>query len=201
MDVGLNAEGQLGLGNTIYYSSPKQVGSLTNWSKIQVGDNCGIALKTDGTLWSWGGNSFGQLGLGDTVNRSSPTQIGSGTNWAQICVGNSSPVCFALKTDGTLWAWGYNQTYGALGLNDTVNRSSPTQVGALTNWSKFPTSAYKPGLLMIKSDGTLWGWGLNTDGQVGIGNTINRSSPAQIGSLTSWQKCALSYRNSFALRS
>ena len=69
---GKNTQGQLGLGNTIYYSSPKQVGALTTWSSISGGSNHSLAIKTDGTLWTWGYNYYGQLGFGNTTSYSSP---------------------------------------------------------------------------------------------------------------------------------
>jgi alpha-tubulin suppressor-like RCC1 family protein len=78
----------LGLGNTTYYSSPKQIGALTTWSKISATDFYNLAIKTDGTLWSWGGNG-GRLGLGDTADRSSPVQIGGLTNWSTIANGTN----------------------------------------------------------------------------------------------------------------
>jgi hypothetical protein len=84
---GKNDFGQLGTGNTTYYSSPKQVGSLTNWLILSAGFNQSAAIKTDGTLWSWGGNNAGQLGLGDTTNRTTPARIGALTNWVTIAVG------------------------------------------------------------------------------------------------------------------
>ena len=96
-----------------------------------------LATKTDGTLWSWGNGLRGQLGHNQASNNllfSSPTQI-SGTSWKQAFAGEYASQ--AVKTDGTLWTWGDNAnsgTYGALGLNDTVQRSSPTQVGTDTNW-------------------------------------------------------------------
>jgi alpha-tubulin suppressor-like RCC1 family protein len=128
--------GRLGLGNTTYYSSPKQVGALTNWSKVISGSDMTQAIKTDGTLWSWGYGSYGGLGVGDTAHKSSPTQVGALTDWSNIGVGPFRHHCAAIKTDGTLWTWGYNSN-GQLGLNSAGNyarRSSPTQVGALTNW-------------------------------------------------------------------
>ena len=85
---GRNNYGQLGLGNTTNYSSPKQVGALTTWSKISAGNNFSIATKTDGTLWSWGYNNFGQLGLGNTTNYSSPKQVGALTTWSKIAGGS-----------------------------------------------------------------------------------------------------------------
>ena len=124
-------QGQLGLGNITSYSSPKQVGSLTTWSKISLGYFNSIAIQSDGTIWSWGQNSYGQLGLGNTTNYSSPKQIGSLTNWLQISAGTYSTM--SIKTNGTIWGWGGN-FYGGLGLGDTTSRSSPVQVGALTTW-------------------------------------------------------------------
>jgi alpha-tubulin suppressor-like RCC1 family protein len=123
--------GKLGLGNTTSYSSPVQIGGLTNWSKVSAHGEACSAIKTDGTLWSWGRNSEGQLGTGNTTNRSSPVQVGSLTDWSQIK--SMFRGCIAIKTDGTLWTWGRNNN-GALGLGDTTNRSSPVQVGALTTW-------------------------------------------------------------------
>ena len=79
---GSNAEGQLGLGNTTSYSSPKQIGALTAWSKIAGGQRYTVSIKTDGTLWSWGQNFYGQLGLGNGTDYSSPKQIGALTTWS-----------------------------------------------------------------------------------------------------------------------
>ena len=76
-----NSSGQLGLGNTTDYSSPKQVGALTNWLNISAGAYSSTASKTDGTIWAWGENGFGQLGLGNTTNYSSPKQVGALTTW------------------------------------------------------------------------------------------------------------------------
>ena len=85
---GLNGNGQLGLGNTTNYSSPKQVGALTDWLKIDNSFYSGYGIKTDGTLWTWGFNNSGQLGSGSTANQSSPNQIGSLTTWTTVACGN-----------------------------------------------------------------------------------------------------------------
>jgi alpha-tubulin suppressor-like RCC1 family protein len=131
---GMNAFGQLGLNNYTYYSSPKQVGGLTNWLSVAGGKYAhSVALKNNGTLWGWGRNYIGMLGLGGTTQYISPVQVGALTNWSSIDAGRSHSV--AIKTDGTMWAWGGNGS-GRLGLGDTTNRSSPTQIGSSTNWSK-----------------------------------------------------------------
>ena len=178
---GQGYQGALGHGNQSNYSSPKQVGSDTNWSKIaQSLLYTGIAVKTNGTLFSWGKNDVGQLGLGDTTNRSSPTQI-TGTTWATPSAGRYHTLC--VRTNGTLWAWGRG-TLGCLGIGNTTNYSSPKQVGALTNWSKPSGGSFSSAC--VKTDGTLWMWGYNGVGQLGLGNTTSYSSPKQVGSDTNW---------------
>jgi alpha-tubulin suppressor-like RCC1 family protein len=104
------------------------------------------------------------------------------TNWSQVSAGNA--VAGAVKTDKTLWTWG-NGADGSLGQNNTISRSSPVQVGALTNWKSINAGSY---VIALKTDGTLWSWGTNTSGSLGLGDTINRSSPVQVGALTDWKK-------------
>lgn len=185
--VGWNVYGQLGTGNVTDYSSPKQVGALTNWASVCTGLGLfTLAIKTNGTLWAWGINSSGQLGLGNTTYFSSPNQVGALTNWASVTAGQSNAV--AIKTDGTLWTWGSNGS-GQLGLGNITYFSSPKQVGALTNWSKAACIGYY-GVLAVKTDGTLWAWGQNTFGMLGLNNTSNYSSPKQVGTLTDWLQVA-----------
>ena len=129
---GRNAQGELGQNNTTYYSSPVQIPGTT-WSKGHAsGSRTNIAAKTDGTLWSWGYNNYGNMGVNSSSNYfSSPVQIGSGTDWStdyqKIINGKTGSISVAIKTDGTAWAWGGNNV-GQLGLNDTIARSSPTQI-------------------------------------------------------------------------
>ena len=130
---GLNNNGQLGNGSITNYSSPIQVGSLTNWKQVSGGYSHTIAVKTDGTLWACGYNRYGQLGNGSITYYSSPIQVGSLTNWKQVSSGYYHTA--AIKTDGTLWAWGQN-TNGQLGDGTVANKSSPIQVGTLTNWKQ-----------------------------------------------------------------
>jgi alpha-tubulin suppressor-like RCC1 family protein len=84
---GNNTFGQLGLGDLTHRSSPTQVGTLSNWSKISCGQFHTAAVKTDGTLWTWGLNAQGRLGLLDTTNRSSPMQVGTLSNWSNVTGG------------------------------------------------------------------------------------------------------------------
>jgi alpha-tubulin suppressor-like RCC1 family protein len=192
---GFNTYGNLGQGDTISRSSPVQVGALTTWAVTETGNGNTFAVKTDGTLWAWGSNNNGQLGLGNTNRPSSPVQVGALTNWSSISASAGSTV--ATKTNGTMWTWGYNQL-GDLGLGDATYRSSPTQVGALTTWLK-AASAYSSSKLAIKTDGTLWTWGRGFNGALGLGDTINRSSPVQVGSLTTWIDIAGGLTGHFAI--
>lgn len=191
-------DGMLGLGDTSTVYSPVQVGTLTNWSQVSCGERHTSAVKTDGTLWAWGRNDSGRLGLGDTTNRSSPVQVGVLTDWSQVSCGYNHTV--AIKTNGTLWAWGSNIGSGALGLGNTTNQSSPVQIGLLTTWST--VSAGSSITTAIKTDGTLWAWGGNGVGQLGLGDTTTRSSPVQVGMLTNWKLVILNADNvsSFAVK-
>lgn len=186
---GRNNLGQLGTGGTANRSSPNTTsGGGTNWVFCSAGgaqiSGYSAAIKSDGTLWTWGDNSFAQLGTGTTTNRSSPgTTSGGGTNWKSVaCAPNSTA---AIKTDGTLWTWGSNNL-GILGDNTTTARSSPgTVAGGGANWVRcsmgFSTFA-------IKADGTLWTWGSNSFGDLGDGTTNNRSSPGTTaGGGTHWK--------------
>lgn len=176
-----NSQGQIGDGTQINRSSPVQIGALTTWSQVSAGSLMSAAIKTDGSLWTWGFGTNARLGHNDVISRSSPTQVGALTDWASVSAGDG---CLAVKTDGTLWAWGYG-LFAILAQNNTINYSSPVQIGALTNWSV--ASLGKTHGMAVKTDGTLWGWGFNTpEGFIGDGTTIGRSSPVQIGSLTNW---------------
>jgi len=189
---GSNTYGQLGLGNTTSYSSPKQVGALITWNYptiVGTTNSSVLCNKTDGTLWSWGNGSNGVLGTGNEISRSSPVQVGALTTWGRpSAIQSYSGAC--VKTDGTLWTWGYNSS-GQLGLGNTTSYSSPKQVGSLANWSKLTRSSFVASLLCTKTDGTLWAWGANAYGQLGLGDITDRSSPTQVGALTTWSNPAM----------
>jgi len=181
---GWNGYGGLGQNNITSYSSPVQVGSDTDWSDVETGNIATLGLKTNGTLWAWGRNNFGGAGQNNTTQYSSPVQI-PGTTWSTpMAVAQS---CFVTKTDGTLWAWGSN-TYGKLGQNEAYSPSkkgysSPVQIPG-TTWTNVDTEWDL--VMASKSDGTLWTWGRNNDGQLGHNSgSINYSSPTQIPG-TNW---------------
>jgi len=146
---------------------------------IAAGDSHSIALKDDGTVWTWGYNANGQLGDGTTTQRTSPVQVNGLTNISAISGGSSHTV--ALKNDGTVWTWGYNFN-GQLGDGTTTQRTSHVQVSGLTNVSDI-TGGYSH-TIALKNDGTVWTWGYNANGQLGDGTTTQRTSPVQVNGLT-----------------
>ena len=185
---GQNNEGQLGFNDRVYRSSPVQVGTGTNWSSIATSSDSCLAVTSDGKLWGWGINNNGQLGFNDRTNRSSPVQVGSGTTWSKVFgTSKNNGGFFILTTSGTLWAVGRNN--GGLGLGDTVNRSSPVQVGTNTNWKSVHGGNFHS--MATKTDGTLWAWGSNGYGQLGLNSiTPAFSSPIQVGTATNWNLLA-----------
>lgn len=198
---GDNSAGQLGLNDRTDRSSPVQIGSLTAWADIDVSLATVYAIKTDGTLWAWGRNETGQYGNGNIINYSSPVQIGALTNWKQVSAGQFGAA--AVKTDGTLWTWGVGggASGGPLGNGQTAaDYSSPIQVGALTDWKQVSYHSDQQSVLCVKTDGTLWAWGENSFGQLGLNDRTGRSSPVQVGaSTTGWKSISAGAEAVFAI--
>ena len=173
---GLGVSGQLGTNDTTTRITPVTTSAGgTTWKQVSSGSAHCAAIKTDGTLWTWGSGGQGRLGTNDTTQRLTPsTTFSGGTNWKQVSVGRDHTA--AIKTDGTLWTWG-SGTDGRLGDNDTTQRSTPvtTFVGG-TNWKQVSSGGYH--CAAIKTDGTLWTWGRGSDGRLGRSNgSVNRLTP------------------------
>lgn len=207
---GENSWAQLGVGDTTTRTTPVQVGTDTAWKQVAMHGSLGLAshgIKTDGTLWGWGSNAYGGLGIGATgdfvTKYSTPVQIVSGTSDWKTLGDGAARSSAAIKTDGTLWVWGRNAN-GELGTNDTTIRSTPVQtIAGGSNWKTIHFGSYGNAFAhtkAIKSDGTLWAWGHNGYGQLGIGNTSSQSSPVQIGTDTNWKTAACGYNCSFAVK-
>jgi hypothetical protein len=172
----------------------------TNWKQVSCGERYTAAIKTDGTLWTWGINAYGQLGDNTTVTRSIPvTTFAGGTNWKQVSSGRNHTA--AIKTDGTLWTWGYNSYYGQLGDNTTTRRSTPvTTFAGGTNWKQVSSGREYTGA--IKTDGTLWTWGANYSGRLGLnGLGTNRSTPVTtFAGGTNWKQVACGDSHTAAIK-
>lgn len=166
-----------------------------SFSAVSMGYSHAAAVRSDGTLWTWGNNIYGALGNGTTTNSSVPIQIGTSTNWSKVSAGNNFTI--ALKTDGTLWAWGLNIS-GELGIGGGANQLSPVQVGTATNWSMIDCGSNFT--LARKTDGTLWSWGINGNGQLGIGSIMPSNVPVQIGSST-WITFSAGYSHAVGIQS
>ena len=198
---GYDVYGQLGDNSITHKSSPVQtISGGTTWKSVSGGFGNTSAIKSDGTLWSWGKNDYGQLGDNTAVKKSSPVQVyGGGTNWKQVVCGQNHIV--AVKTDGTLWTCGYNIS-GQLGDNTIAHKSRPVQIyGGGTNWQS--VAAGRVQSVGIKSDNTLWVWGSNGggSGSLGTNDNINRSSPIQtIAGGTNWKQAACGTYHTAAIK-
>lgn len=158
--------------------SPLRIGADSDWAQAALGTTHTVALKIDGSLWAWGKNRFGEVGHGNFTNHyRTPTRIGTEANWTQICAGDAH--CLALKSDGSLWAWGLNGS-GQLGDGTTNNRSVPTMIGTNRDWRMISSLGYSS--FALKSTGTVWGWGFGWE----VGSSRNTFAPKQIESATNW---------------
>ena len=197
---GGNIYGQLGDNTATQRNTPvTTLAGETNWKQVSgAKSDSTAAIKTDGTLWTWGRNSYGQLGVNDATNRLTPvTTFAGGTNWKQVDCGTYHIA--AIKTDGTLWTWGRN-SYGQLGVNDATNRLTPvTTFAGGTNWKQVSGGGLHTSA--IKTDGTLWTWGRNSYGQLGDNTTTNRSTPVTtfIGG-TNWKQVSCGYFYTAAIK-
>jgi alpha-tubulin suppressor-like RCC1 family protein len=172
---GNNTYGRLGDNTTTQRNTPVTTfAGGTNWKQVACGGYHTAAIKTDGTLWTWGRNYGGQIGDNTTTQRNTPvTTFAGGTNWKQVAGGLQHTA--AIKTDGTLWTWGYN-IFGGLGTNTTTDRLTPgTTFAGGTNWKQVACGDWHTAA--IKTDGTLWTWGLNGNGELGNNTTTHRSTP------------------------
>jgi alpha-tubulin suppressor-like RCC1 family protein len=210
---GINLYGELGNGESGWgtqKSSPVQIGSST-WTAIAGGTYHTLAIRSGGSLFAWGQANYGELGIigpnGYDPNQSSPVQVGTSL-WTTISAAKKQSI--AIRSGGSLFVWGRNNN-GQLGLGDSDTRRSPVQigggsVGALISPVQVGASAWTAvsagheHSLAIRSGGSLFAWGRNNDGQLGLSDTTNRSSPVQVGA-SNWTKIAAGQTASFAISS
>ena len=184
-----------------------QVSGLTGVIAIATGFYHSLALKSDGTVWAWGANFYGQVGDGTNNNiRSTPVQVVNLTD--QIGVTVTAIACggyyhsLALKSDGTVWAWGANNK-GQLGNGAVIDSSTPVQVSSLAGVTAIAGGGFHS--LALMSGGTVWAWGNGGDGELGNGTYVDSSTPVQVGGLltplTGVTAITSGYYHSVALKS
>lgn len=176
---------------------------LTGAVAVAGGSSHSVALKADGSVWAWGRGDFGQLGNGTMVDSSVPAPVTGLANVSAIAAGYSDSV--ALLSDGTVWAWGDNG-YSELGNGVTCPQLGlcdspiPVQVSNLSNITAIASGgADCSHTVAIRSDGTIWAWGYNGDGELGNGTTDRTTVPVQVSGLTNVEAVAGAAEHSLAL--
>ncbi len=160
------------LGNGAFNSATfnvTQIGTATDWIEVSAGSLFSVALKNNGTLWTWGRNNVGQLGNNTFIDTNVPAQVGTAIDWSQIDAGGEHTL--AIKTTGDLWAWG-NNPFGQLG-DGTTNTSNNPIIISTAGWSA--VSAGFDHSMALNPNGLLYTWGNNTNGQLcnGTNTAVN----------------------------
>jgi alpha-tubulin suppressor-like RCC1 family protein len=246
---GYNDYGQLGLSDSIHRPVPNRVGTDADWkTPFSTADSYSTcALKKTGSLWCWGSNDWGNLGLSDNLRRKNPTQVGSAVDWVQVapavdysCGTNTGGVLLcagagpgmgglsgstfaaqagigwafvsasgtsgyahtcAVKSDHSLWCWGSNYT-GQLGMGDHATRNTPYVMGADSDWAQVCVGGGSLAFTCaVRTDGSLWCWGSNDEGRLGIGSTAGSPLPVRVGADANWSRVACGQSHSCALKS
>lgn len=180
---GDNFFNQVGDGTSIGRNTPTLISSDTDWEFLSAGTDYTMAIKNGGELWAWGRGLGGQLGNGETdLNTEVPTRIGTDDDWVEVKTGFGHTV--ALKSDGTVWSWG-NNDFGQLGRAASQQEELEiTQIGQDSDWQSLDCGGNST--LLLKEDGTLWGCGQNSFGQLGNGSTMNSTFPVELSDLNEW---------------
>jgi alpha-tubulin suppressor-like RCC1 family protein len=176
---GGNVYGQCGDGTRTNTSSPVQVIGGGNYIDFEIATFSVHALRNDGTIWCWGANSYGELGNLSTTSYSSPVAVVGNHSFVSLTCSarNTQAVTVgALKANGECWTWGNGI---AIGDGTTTAKSSPVVVSGNHHFMQIKAGA-DPWMMGLKSDGSVWGWGGNTFGQIGDGTTTAKSSPVAV---------------------
>jgi trimeric autotransporter adhesin len=200
---GESYSGQVGTGEVypamLVDAVPVKIGSDADWVDLYPGELHSLALKADGTIWGWGSNFVGQLGLDEGLNFDfrGPTRVGADSDWSRVYSGRTHTIIN--KANGSLYMMGLNDS-GQLGNGSLANAYVPTRVGSDNDWSP-ATTAGDAHTLALKTNGSLWAWGDNGNGQLGDGTLLSRTVPVQIGADTDWVELEAKGNCSMAMKS
>lgn len=181
-----------------FMQQPDQLGFDSDWEQVACGSDHNFFIKKDGSLWGSGFNMDAGIGNGTTgnVNPFFPEKVGSANNWASVTCGFHQVL--GIRSDNSLWAWGWNAG-GILGTGSgALTILVPTLVGADKNCAQ--VSFGDRHAIAIKTDGSLWGWGENTWGQIGDGTKNDLPTPTRIGTETDWKLVKASGSFNMALK-
>ncbi|MCH9662060.1 MAG: hypothetical protein K0U66_00190 [Gammaproteobacteria bacterium] len=178
---GKNNDGELGLGNTDDQNTPQELANLTGWSELSAGFEHTCASQTAGRLYCWGENNDYELGIDNTDNQEAAVQVGMQLNWRATTAGGNHSC--AVNTGGELYCWGAindaEETVNLVGNATTAEAiQTPTRIGTAENWSR--VDAGDDHICASTTEGTLFCWGLNANGQLGLSNTTQQATPQQI---------------------
>ena len=177
---GANYSGQLGDGTQTGQLVPERIGSGTTWRDISAGSDHTCGTQTDDTAWCWGDNDHGQLGDGTTVRRLTPTPVDDLDAWRTASTGAvSNQFSCGIKTSGSAWCWGLNHQ-GVLGDGSVRQKVRPVRVQGGGTWAQLASGA-QHNCAIQSHPGSLWCWGRNQDGQLGIGSTEPSRTPVRVG--------------------
>ena len=163
---------------------------------VAAGDLHTLALKADGTVWSWGANTQGQIGNNSQNQANSPVPVSGLSDVVAIAAGGSHSV--AAKRDGSVWVWGSNSAGQLAEPTSTLRRLVPVQVAGIGDVVQ--VAAGESFTLVLKRDGSVCGWGMNSSGQLGDGTPTMRTSPVCPVTLTGMAAIAAGSRHSLALK-
>jgi alpha-tubulin suppressor-like RCC1 family protein len=174
---GFNASGQLGDGTTVLRTRPVTVSGLGSVHVVRGGRDMSMALTSDGSVWVWGLGSSGQLGNGTTGSSTTPRKVNSLSSGV-LAIAAGRDHCLAIKSDGTVWAWG-NNTAGEVGDGSTVNRTTPVNVSLPGPAVQVEAGAEHSVALL--ADGSVYCWGKGSRGALGTGGTARKLTPTKVG--------------------
>jgi len=203
---GDNGSGRQGDGTFIGTNAPRPIATNATWRTVSAGAAHTAAIQTDGTLWAWGLNDVGQLGDGTYTTKLAPQPISTNAVWQAVSSGRDDTV--GVRADGSLWTWGANNA-GQLGNGAqsssngiVISTNTPQHIATNATWRAVAAggtlgTGYS---LAVREDGTLWAWGDNSDGQLGIGTYTRANTPQQVGTNANWQSVAAGGRHTVALQ-